>query len=372
MLCTEFPPKIGGLATSNDTISKILETMGHKIDIIYADEELPQLVCFEKLTQNIKIIRMRKVAFRTIFISLFLLLKGPYDVIQADYPLTGIPVVFKKRIEKNTRFLQLLQGDMWQEFESTKLFQRHLLLKASTISLQHADLILTDGIDLKNKLLHHGFHAERIRTIVNANNTELFKPSNSTIAPKNEKYTIMFHGRLSFENGPDILLRAFAEIKKTASSKLVFVGTGSMESDLKDLCLTLGLETSVEFRGRVPHEKLPSILSEASLCVYPIRRCGGVSQVILEAMACEKTVISTEVGSNQDVIRTGENGFLVPPENVKALAEAISKNLGNYELHKKIGKAARRTVLEKFSYEQTNVKYKKLYAELLTEKTRRG
>jgi glycosyltransferase involved in cell wall biosynthesis len=105
--------------------------------------------------------------------------------------------------------------------------------------------------------------------------------------------------------------------------KLLLVGSGPLESKLYGLIKQLKLEKHIILMKNVSERELYSLYAISDVAVMPILDLSGPDLVILEAMAAGLPVITTNVWENPSVIKPGENGYLVPPRNFRALAEAI-------------------------------------------------
>jgi glycosyltransferase involved in cell wall biosynthesis len=104
-------------------------------------------------------------------------------------------------------------------------------------------------------------------------------------------------------------------------------------------------------------------LQAADLFVLP-SRAEGLSNALLEAMAAGLPVVATRVGGTADVIISGENGLLVPPEDASALAEALTSLFQNTARKEELGCAARRTVETRYAISSVAACYLELYQRL--------
>ncbi|HPP12062.1 MAG TPA: glycosyltransferase family 4 protein, partial [bacterium] len=93
----------------------------------------------------------------------------------------------------------------------------------------------------------------------------------------------------------------------------------------------------------------------------------GLSNALLEAMACGLPVVATKVSGTVDVIEEGVNGFLVEPGNPEALAEAMAGILKDEGLAYRMGQANRKKILEKYSLDKIVDEYLSLYKRLMAE-----
>jgi len=150
-------------------------------------------------------------------------------------------------------------------------------------------------------------------------------------------------GRLDHAKGHDILLRAVALLTPRHSSLRVrLFGSGPEAENLLRLAQDLGVSANVDFCGEVtdvaPHLATPG-------CFVLPSRTEGSPVALVEALAAGCAVVATRVGGVTEIVESGSNGFLVPPEDPKALAEAmgtvLTMSAGDYE---SLSRAARQSV----------------------------
>ncbi len=165
--------------------------------------------------------------------------------------------------------------------------------------------------------------------------------------------------RLSPEKDIDTLLRATAlVVRQDASFRLEIAGDGPCMSSLRQTSASLGLEEHVRFLGEV--RDVAALLARAGLFVLS-SLSEGISLTLLEAMACGLPLIATRVGGNPEVICDGETGFLVPPQNPRALADALLRLRCDHLLCVRLGEAGRRRVEAMFDVRRMVVQYEALY-----------
>jgi glycosyltransferase involved in cell wall biosynthesis len=150
-----------------------------------------------------------------------------------------------------------------------------------------------------------------------------------------KKYPVIISvGRLTYQKGQDILLKAFKIVSEKIESRLIILGEGPLLKQLKDLAKELGIENKVDFVG---FQKNPFAFIARSDVFVLSSRWEGFPNVLIEAMACGVPVISTDCPSGpNEVINNYENGILVPVENIKQLADAIILLLTDKKLMLKI------------------------------------
>jgi glycosyltransferase involved in cell wall biosynthesis len=128
-------------------------------------------------------------------------------------------------------------------------------------------------------------------------------------------------GRFEVAKDYPNMLRAFATARRhTPDAVLLLVGRGSLQAETEALVRELGLEGAVRFLG-VRHD-VPEILSAADGYLMS-SAWEGMPMVLLEAAAGGLPIVATRVGGNHEVVRDGETGFLVPPNDHEQLAKAM-------------------------------------------------
>jgi glycosyltransferase involved in cell wall biosynthesis len=170
-------------------------------------------------------------------------------------------------------------------------------------------------------------------------------------------------GRFSEEKGHRYLLEAMVRVRRSLpEARLVLVGYGALEGDLRGRASSLGLDGGVTFAGeRDSSEVLPSF----DIFVQPsLYESQGIS--ILEAMAAGVPVVATDVGGVRDAVRDGETGLLAAPANPEDLAGAIVRAVGDREgAGRRAGRAALE-VRERYSLGSMLSAYTRLYRDLLS------
>jgi len=157
-------------------------------------------------------------------------------------------------------------------------------------------------------------------------------------------------GRLTFEKGFDILIRAFAVSGLSAQGvTLTILGEGPERTALTHLAASLGVGDAVLLPGLVSDPE--RWMAQAAIFVLP-SRYEGFPNVLLEAMAMGCAVIAADCDSGpRNIVRHGTDGILVPPEDVDALADALVSLIGNRERRECLGKAAME-VRNRFAHER--------------------
>jgi glycosyltransferase involved in cell wall biosynthesis len=169
--------------------------------------------------------------------------------------------------------------------------------------------------------------------------------------------------------GPDLLLKAVVEVKKAIPDIILsMAGAGEWTEHLKSMALRLGLSDNVQYVGFVDQKQMYSFLQRHHIMVMPSRmEAFGVAA--LEASACGRPVIASNVGGVPEVVQDGVTGILVPTENTDALAEAVIKLTQDVDLRERMGKAGYEFVKERYSWEKSLDMMCDLYERLIYEST---
>ncbi len=175
---------------------------------------------------------------------------------------------------------------------------------------------------------------------------------------KPEEKLILFYGALDKRKGLDVLIDAFYFLnakRYTLNAKLVIVGTGSEQENLKLQTTNYALQTKVIFLDWMPNDQLPALLNAADVFVYPSVPSGGWEEqfgyAMAEASACGVPVVATRSGSIDEVVVSGQSGILAESNNPEQLVEAFSRILSDNGLAKQMGEYGRRCAVENFSHQ---------------------
>jgi glycosyltransferase involved in cell wall biosynthesis len=149
---------------------------------------------------------------------------------------------------------------------------------------------------------------------------------------KEKSWDIIFFGRLQQKKGIFELIDAVKMLSSRGTDiRLLFVGRGTEEFELKSLIAEHSLENKIKIAGYVSEfSKLIHLLSSSKIFVLP-SYTEGIPRSMVEAMYLGIPVIVTPVGGIKYIIIDGENGFLVAPRDTDALAAKISEVLEKYE-----------------------------------------
>jgi len=173
---------------------------------------------------------------------------------------------------------------------------------------------------------------------------------------------LLFVGILRYYKGLEYLIRAMRHV----NARLLVVGSGPMAEEWQHLTVKLGLADKVFFVGQHV-EDLPAYYQACDLLVLPSsHRSEAFGMVQVEAMACGKPVICTELGTGTSYVNVdGETGLVVPARDADALAQAINRLLTDKDLRREMGEKGRGRAMQEFSHEMMIDRVLALYESLL-------
>lgn len=194
--------------------------------------------------------------------------------------------------------------------------------------------------------------------------TRIFKP-----LPSRNKYLkkgdmkLLTVARLHPYKGLEYLIKSMELVaKEKPGVKLYIIGKGHEEKNLKEMVSRLRLSNVVFIKEVIPNHMMPELYAECDVYVQPsIIEPYGIA--VLEAMACGKAVIGTNVGGLRDTIVDGETGYLITPKNAEKLADAVI-DLATRELRIKFGLKARERAVEQFDWKLIAAEYETLIKNL--------
>jgi len=196
---------------------------------------------------------------------------------------------------------------------------------------------------------------------------EKFKPM-PELKPK-DKIIIGTIKALKPKYGIEYLIRAF----KILIDKYPYLplelhigGEGYLKEELEILVRSLNIEDKLRFLGFIPHDKVPKYFNMFTVSVS-VSESESFGVAVLEAEACGVPVVVSNIGGLPEVVKNGETGFIVPPKDAQATANAIENILLDEELRRKFSVNARNFVLYKYNWEKNFKLITEIYKEAIEE-----
>ncbi len=255
---------------------------------------------------------------------------------------------------------------------STRLSYR-IYLRIEDYLSRFADWAVANSQAGVKYLVERGISHSRVMVIYNGINLDRLTADNGHVEQIRRRLGVPPDGkvvgimaRLFPQKNHALFLQAAVEIsKRVPETRFAIVGDGPLRGSLEQLCRQLALGSKVVFFGE--QRDVGNYLSACDIVVLT-SMAEGCSNSLLEAMALERPVAATNVGGNQEVVKQGETGFLVPAGDVKALTEVVIKLIQEPTKARYMGQKAREVVVSQFSLEKMVKDYEALYEKALHQK----
>jgi glycosyltransferase involved in cell wall biosynthesis len=173
--------------------------------------------------------------------------------------------------------------------------------------------------------------------------------------------------RLFHLKGHSYLIDAARQVvRQSPQVRFLLVGDGVLRGALERQVARAGLARYFQFAGLVSAERIPEILAACDLVVHASLR-EGLARVLPQALLAAKPVVSFDVDGAREVVIPGQTGYLVPPQQVEPLAEAILELVRNPPLRQRLGLEGRRRFADVFRHERMTARLRAIYADLLAK-----
>jgi PEP-CTERM/exosortase A-associated glycosyltransferase len=253
-------------------------------------------------------------------------------------------------------------------------FKYNLIRKLETDLLRKVDAVITICEGLKQDIVKRGIAEDKITVITNCVDVSYFLPleRDKELEAKYQlagKTTLGFIGSFYRYEGLDLLLEAFHKlVPEHPDLRLLLVGEGELMADLHARTEKYALGERVILTGNVPHEQVRRYYSLIDLAVYPRKRMRLTETVTplktLEAMSMEKLVVCSDLAAFRELIAEDRTGLLFRAGDAEDLADKCRRVLRQPEVGKKIGSAARQSMLETREWKKVIGKELELYKKL--------
>ncbi len=230
-------------------------------------------------------------------------------------------------------------------------------------------IVTTGGERLRQELIqYNGFSPSQVVAIPTGVDLERFDPAFDGNAVRAE-FHVPADAFLRGYKGLDYVIEAAPLVlAKAPHTRFMIVGDGPDHDHLAAHINRRGLDRHIHMTGH--RDDVPQVMAALDLLVVPSIGTETLTQVIPQALAMEKPVIATEMGSIPDIVINEETGLLIPPGSAQALAEGILWVIAHRDRARQLGQAGRRLVMERYSTESTLDRTEFLYRTLLEGRQR--
>lgn len=364
VISNPFPPEEGiGYYVYN--LSKKLIENGNEVTVFTRGTLRREFELYE----NINIIRAPflpiypfHVTFHGIFLNRILkTMENSFDIIHIHTPLvpsikTSLPIVstLHGSMVENSKNIQLT--DVWSIFNKVLSY---LLSYPLTVKLINKSKVVTSVSGSVTEELERYYGVEDVLVMGNGVNENEFFPDEF-----NSEAYILYVGRISHGKGLFDLLNSIKCLRNKNNLKLYIAGKGGLEKKVKNYIKKENLGNNIKLLGNLSHKNLVKVYQNASLFVFP-SYYEGFPTVVLEAMSSGLPVIISNIPAHRSFIINNYNGLFFEKGSIVDLSEKINFLLKNKDLKQKLGRNARITIEDNFTWDKIGKEYEKIYKKVL-------
>jgi len=280
----------------------------------------------------------------------------------------GVPVVYEVRAlweEAGVEAGTVRPGSL--RYRASRSLESYVLHRADAVA------VLCEGV--RQEVLSRGVPESKLVVIPNAVDLTGFSPERKRDAALARKLglegaiVLGFIGSFYEYEGLDVLLQALPQARaQVPELKLLLVGGGPHEADLKRMAAEMNLNKAVVFTGRVPFAEVERYYDLVDLFVYPRRKSRLTDLVTpikpIEAMAKERVVLASDCGGHKEIVTHRLNGLLFASDDANALADGIVAAVQDQEAWPLMGKNAREYVIRERTWATSVDRYEPVYERL--------
>jgi 1,2-diacylglycerol 3-alpha-glucosyltransferase len=358
-----FLPRWDGISRFlSETIPKLdtdyeVKVIAPAFDGKYDDELLVSVERIPLMSLKVADYQMPKFAYKQIRKQI-----DDCDIVftQTIGPIGGLSIFAGRRANK--KVVAYIHSIEWELFPKSiralapiKWLVRKKASLMTRILYNQCDLLLVPSQEVANMLEKKGIKTPK-KIVHMGTNTKIFSPALDKAAAKKaigltpDVLVVGFAGRIGLEKDVVTLYRAFSRIHRKHNAVLLIVGQ-DQGGVLKNIERSPKVKIVGTANNIAPYLKAMDVYVLSSLTET-------TSLSTIEAMSTGLAVVATPVGSVKEYVKDGYNGMIFPKQDVFELSKKLDKLLSDEILRKKIGSAARLTILDKFSWDKTVIELK--------------
>lgn len=373
----EYPPLGGGAANATSyLLAEYAKIPDLKVDLVtsgvgnrYEVERIGKNVWIHKLPigKNEKNFHFQSqkdllvYSWKAYFFSRKLLKKRRYDLTHSFFsvPCGFLSFVFKHQF--GIPYIVSLRGADVPGYTDRFSSIYKVLTPVIRAIWKKADAVVSNSEGLRELALRTD--PDRwIDIIYNGVDTQSFHPNPTAFSKNNDSHVfrVLCISRLTERKGIGYLIGAIKLLdSKYPLLRLKIVGEGDAKEALEKQAQDLGLRGKIEFTGRMKHDKLSRIYCDSQIFVLPSLN-EGMSNTMLEALASGLPIIATDTGGTKELVKDGENGFIVRMKDDHDIAEKIERLINDRELCREMSKKSRERA-EELSWKSVAERYREAY-----------
>lgn len=378
----QLPPDAGGIGMVAHSYADQLTRRGYDVTVF-----VPRTKANAADPKSYKVAALRpllRFGYGAILPQLLWRLRG-FDVLHLHYPFFAsamIVTLVRNIFYKNAKLVVTYHMDVnlsgWRG-----VYEKCARKLALNYVLKSADKIIVSSEDYIENSCIQEFYFKNINKFYElpfgVSRRFAPEPKDATLLAKYglaiDDKVVLFAGGLDsahYFKGVNYLIKAISLIEDKKVKALI-IGAGDLLADYKKLVKETRLGDRVKFTDYVPADLLVKHYNLGDIFILPsINNSEAFGIVLIEAMACGKPVIATNLKGVRSVVDVGVNGMLVEPKNSKDIADKINLMLGNLETYSRFSRNCLETVAAKFRWATITDKLEEVYAKLVGGKVDRS
>lgn len=380
-----WPEKIGGIGIIVKNLAAVFDRLGHDVWILTSGKPDPYQTKVIKSSGNVKI-----AILMNYFILPKLIREIKPDIVNL-HQSANAGLLFLKKLFLNAKLIssyQVCYSKERKQINPVKIGKHTYSPNLNEIFVKyffsyihwfndHVGAKFADGISVVSRAVkkeiseYHNIASDNIRIIPNGVSPQDFYPT-----PPKDEYINRFklnRGRVllyvgAFYHRKRIfnLFHALKDIRTVLpDTRLIVIGSGrGYEERYRHYCSRMGLDRAVHFLGRVDNRELKDFYNLADIVIIP-SSYEGMPIVLLEAMACARAVVATNVSGHPDVIEHGRNGILIPRDDIGALSRHIIDLLQKTSFRESLGLQSKKDMERDYNWNRIGERYINFFGEFL-------
>ncbi len=371
LINNEFPPIGGGGSTVTKYALEYLVKAGHEVTLItsrYKDLPHREQIAGATVIRVPAIRRYKDYAamwelvtfgISALIYSFFYTLRHRVDFIQAYFAVPAGWVAWMLSFFRRIPYAVYFGGSDIPNANPSRFKNVYPLITPLLRAIWRRAKFRTVCSEDLVRLAHEADADSEFLCIPNGVDTKRFAPIQR---PANAKVKILFIGRLIPRKGFQRVVQSLPRVRELTGVpfEVEVVGTGAAQTELNTLASELGVSDLIHYVGTVPYDKLEQSYQYADIFVLT-SLSEGMPSVILEAMGCGLPIIASDVGGNNEIVKEGENGFLISGDDIENLANRLAQLINEPALREAQGQRSRE-MAQSYDWSRIMEQYNQLYA----------
>ncbi|HAZ10415.1 MAG TPA: hypothetical protein DCY56_04840 [Candidatus Omnitrophica bacterium] len=340
IICHEFPPIGGGAANAAFYIASYLRNKQHEVTVITSrfkrvnqaeyDFNIIYLPVLRKHIDRTSPLELISFALSGIFYSLFNIRKSRYDICLAMHGIPSGWVAFVIRKIFGISYIVSLRGGDVPGFLPQEYDRLHKKVKILTkLYWKNAKSIIANSEGLKELAdITANTLDKKVKIVSNGVDCQAFKPDYSL--RDNQSIRIIYAGRITLQKGLEGFIKAVKQAKDKIKNNfnIKIIGNGYLKAYLEKISFELCGKGIITFSDWMDKKSLIMEYKKAHIFILP-SFYEGMSNSLLEAMACGCMVIASDIPGNRELVKRYENGVLFNPSDSLNLEEVLMNVLNS-------------------------------------------